>query len=64
MPIAGIPGGESPSDIRKRQSRLDVAVLEDVVVIVIIGEGMSVDRIVKSYGRRCQNQAENSGMFD
>ncbi len=48
VPVAGVVGDERPGHGVPGQAVLDVDVLGDVDVVVVIDEGMALDRVVKA----------------
>ena len=47
MPVSLLLGDESPGDCVPAQAVVDVMVLGDVAVVVIVDEGMAIDRVVE-----------------
>src|SRR5215472_12422426 len=58
MPVGGSAGGECPRDGRPLQARPDMEIVGDVVRVVVVGEGLPVDRIVDRDNGSSQHQAE------
>ncbi len=59
MPVSLLGSGHGPSDGVPVQALVDVRVLGDVAVVVIIDEGMAVDRVVERQGRDYQKKAQD-----
>ena len=58
MPVRGIARRQRPLDGLPMQAGLDVNVLGDVVGVVVVGEGLSVDGVVDGQDRCRQHQAQ------
>ena len=59
MPIGRGEGGKRPGHRAPVQTGLDVKVVEDVVGIIVVGKGMTIDRVVKNDGRNYQEKTES-----
>ena len=64
MPVTGIAVSERPDNIAGSQAVFDVRVVDDVLRIVDVDEGMAVDRRIDGAGGDDQQQAENDGTGD
>ncbi len=59
MPVSLLLGSESPGDCVPTQAVADVRVLGDVAVVVIIDEGVAIDRVVERQTSRHEQEAQN-----
>ena len=59
MPVSLLLGSKSPGDCVPAQALVDVRIFGDVAVVVIIDEGVAIDRVVERQGSRHQQEAQN-----
>lgn len=59
MPVSLLPGSEGPSDRLPGQALVDIRVFSDVTVVVVIHEGVAVDRVVKREGGDHEEKTKN-----
>src|SRR5271157_5197607 len=63
MPVGGIASGHRPTDCGPGQAGPDMHVVADIVGIVVISEGLSMDGIVHSHNsdneQKCKKDVSN-----
>ena len=63
MPVSLLRGSEGPSDRVPAQPVADVRILGDIAVVVIIDEGMAVDRVIERQRGYHKQEAQNYVAF-
>ena len=58
MPVGLIGGGECPGKCVGGEALEDVYILGDVAIVVIVDEGMAIDRVVEDQRDYRQQQAD------